>query len=413
MGADGFERQALRNLQEALSDTPVVLIHGPRQAGKSWLARRASEAEFAANYVTLDDLLALELAERDPVEFIQAYRTPLIIDEVQRAPRLLLSIKAAVDRNRQPGMYLLTGSANVLTLPKVADTLVGRMEVVDLLPLSQAEIEGAPGSLVEQLFSEERPAAPRPTTASDVIERILRGGFPEAVSRPPGTRRDAWFRNYIRTLIERDVRSLANIDGLSQVPRLLQLLATRSGALLNVSSLSRETDIAPTTLTRYLALLGALFLIHPVPAWSFTRGIPLIKSPKAYLVDTGLMGHLANFSEASLASNRTDLRSAMEAFVAMELRKLCNSCSLRPALMHMRNVRGKEVPFVLELADGRVAGIDVKAGQTASPADFEGLRLLRELAGDRFVKGILLTCGEETRPAESQIWAVPISALWS
>lgn len=408
-----WERLAMDDIRAALADTPVVLIHGPRQAGKSWLAKRAAEARSGGAYVTLDDLLSLDLAESDPEEFLRAHGTPLVIDEVQRAPRLLLAIKAAVDRKREPGMYLLTGSANVLTLPKVADTLVGRMEVIDLLPLSQAEMGGRPERFLERAFSEERFASVTPAPPAEVMERVVRGGFPEAAARPAGSRRDAWFRSYVRTLIERDVRSLSNIDGLSQVPRLLNLLATRSGTLLNVSSISRETEIPATTLTRYLALLGSLFLVQPVPAWSFNRGLPLIKAPKAYLVDSGLLCHLTRRTTASMAADRNQFGAALEAFVAMELRKLANASPLRPTIQHLRSVRGKEVGFVLELGDGKIVGIEVKAGQTASPADFGGLRFLRELAGDRFVKGILLYCGEETRPAESNLWAVPITALWS
>lgn len=407
-----LERFANNDIREALKDTPVVLIHGPRQAGKSWLANRVAEERFGGSYVTLDDLISLDLAETEPEEFLRAHGVPLAIDEVQRAPELLIAIKAIVDKSRGPGMYLLTGSANVLTLPKVSETLVGRMEVIDLLPLSQAEIEGRPERFIARVFSGERPSKVEPETPDRLMERAVAGGFPEVLGRTNEGRRDAWFRSYVRTLIERDVRDLANIEGLAQMPRLLQLIATRSGTLLNVSSLARESGIAASTLSRYLALLNSMFLLQPVPAWTFNKSLPLIKSAKVYLVDSGLLCYLTGRTAASMKADRSQFGALLEAFVMMELRKLSVSSPLRPVIQHMRSTRGKEVDFVLETSDGRVVGIEVKASQSVTKQDFNGLRLLRELAGERFVRGFVLYCGEETKPVESNLWAMPVAALW-
>jgi predicted AAA+ superfamily ATPase len=401
----------MRAVSEALADTPVVLVHGPRQAGKSTLARTAAEAIGGYRFLNLDDAAPRALATEDPTFFIESLNAPVLIDEVQRVPEIFLPIKSSVDRDRRPGRFLLTGSSNVLALPKLADSLAGRMAIVDLLPFSQAEIESHESGLLDGLFA-EGPLAFDGDGAKDLMSRIVKGGFPEASLRTAASRREAWFESYIRTLLDRDVRDLANIEGLTQLPRVLRLLASRAGSTLNVASLSRDTGIPNTSLHRYLDLLKAVFLVHHVPVWSNNRGARLTKAPKSYLVDTGLLCFLDNCDQAAMEGDRNRLGPVMENFVALELLKLASVHPRRPVLHHLRTVKQLEVDFVLEGRGGDVVGIEVKAASTVRPEDADGLKFLKELAGEDFRRGVVLYTGRETLPLARDIWALPIDALW-
>lgn len=405
-------RAARTPLVDSLADTPVVLVQGPRQAGKSTLVQSLTSGDFKGTMVTLDDPIILAEATANPLGFLRGFNLPLIIDEVQRAPELMLSIKRVVDENRQPGMFVLTGSANVLLLPKVADSLAGRIEVIELLPLSQAELENTSTNFVDKLFSHTSP--PRGSDKEPPLrERIVRGGFPEPAQRDNASRRDAWFKSYIRTMLDRDVRDLANIAGLSQMPRVLSLLAARSGQPLNVASLSVDTGIPHTSLTRYVEMLRALYFVHMVPAWSFsTTDSKLARSPKAYMVDTGLMAHLAGH-DAKALQDPFRLVPYLNTFVAGELEKLARFSSSQPKLYHLRTVKHKQVEFILEGRDGRVIGLDTCAAQAVTSDDIEGLKFLKELAQDRFFGGIVLYMGSDLQSLGGGLWAVPISALWS
>lgn len=405
-----IQRRADQAVREALEDTPVVLVHGPRQAGKSTLVRTISEDQ-GRTMVTLDDPAPLDLALRRPEEFLKTYPSPLTIDEVQRAPSLFRALKAAVDRDRRPGMVLMTGSANVLAVPRLADSLAGRMEVIDLPPLSAAEIEGSGGNLVDRLLDEGALGTVEGDPASLAV-RLASGGFPEPRTRR-AARRSAWFEAYLRTMLERDVRDLANVEGLAQLPRLLTRIAARSGATQNLTGLSRETGIPATTLTRYVELLRAVFLVFPVPAWSSDgEGVRLARTPKVHLVDSGLQAHLLRLDERSLM-HPDSLDPVLRTFVAGELRKLCSFSPNRPALAHLRSARNHEVEFVVDGGPAGIVGIDVLPNPVIVPDDARGLRFLAELAGGRFRAGVILHPGERTVPLGERLWAAPVDALWS
>jgi predicted AAA+ superfamily ATPase len=402
-------RQQERRLGEALEDTPVVMIVGPRQCGKSTLAQAVGEGR---ELVTLDDPRTLSTAKLNPVEFLRSFPGPVTIDEVQRATEIFLPLKAEVDRRRTPGKYLLTGSANVLQMPKIGDSLAGRMEVLSLLPFSQGEIEGAGDGFVDQLFAEEFKAQPA-ERLSDLFSRIAVGGYPEPSLRKSAERRAAWFDSYIRTILDRDIRDIANIEALAQIPRLLTLLALRAGTVLNANSLSADLQIPYSSLKRYLELLETLYLVHRTPAWSNNfRGRAVTKSPKLYLVDTGLLCNLANLDSRTLASSPDRHAPILDNFVAMELRKQCEFGKLRPWLMHFRTVRNLEVDFVLETRDQRIAGVEVRSSSALLDSDADGLRYLQEIAGDLFVRGVILYHGEEIVRYSPQIIGLPIQCLW-
>jgi predicted AAA+ superfamily ATPase len=411
-----YTRHIAAQLQSALADTPVVLINGARQSGKSTLAQLQSARQAAPRrYLTLDDAAVLNAAKSDPSGFIAALDGPVTIDEIQRAPELFLAIKAAVDRQRQPGRFLLTGSADVLLLPGLADSLAGRMEVLSLWPLSCAEqADQAELNRVDALFDGDWPAlqlqaCDRPA----LVARLLAGGFPEAAARSSAARRSAWFDAYVQAILQRDVRDLAQIEQLTEIPNLLHLLATRSATLLNFAELSRTAGLAQTTLKRYFALLEMLFLVVRLQPWERNPSQRLVKAPKVFLPDSGLLCHLMGITQQTLAAKAGLPGGLVETFVLSELLKHLAFSSHGLSLWHYRTQSNIEVDFVLENRQGQITGMEVKASATVDGKDFKGLRHLQETEGPIFQRGIVLYSGRELLPFGSNLWAVPLSLWWS
>lgn len=412
-----FQRHIVPKLQAALKDTPVVLLHGARQTGKTTLARSLAEDRSLRRYFTLDDATVLAAVRSDPVSFIAGVREPIILDEAQRAPGLFLAIKAAVDHDRTPGRFLLTGSANALLIPKVAEALAGRVEIITLWPLSQREIESAPGSFVDRVFDPElHPSALETTvrsTGRTIAERILLGGYPEPLARPTESRRAAWFGSYLSTILDRDIRDLSSIEGLTDLPRLLALIASRFSGHANYADFSRSLSIPQSSLKRYLALLRTIFLIIEVPAWSSNLGLRLAKAPKLLLADSGLACHVLGTNAERLLADSTLRGSLLKSFVAAELLKQLGASETTARLFHFRTATGREVDLVLEDTQGRVVGIEVKSAASVRPADFAGLHALRDAAGAKFLRGMVLYDGPQVVPFAEQFSAVPLSALWT
>ena len=392
----------------------MVFLHGARQTGKSTLVQAVAETRRNSSYLTLDDAGTLAAATSDPAGFIAGFDGPLVIDEVQKAPGLFPAIKREVDRKRKPGRFLLTGSANVLLVPKVSESLAGRIEIIPLWPLSQGEIDGARETFVDALFAKAAPRGPdRPMTLSTLMDRVLRGGYPEASLTRGVTRRQDWFRSYISTILQRDIRDLSNIEGLTELPRLLALLAARVGSLVNFASIAGDLSIPQTTLKRYFALLEMTFIVQALPAWSSNVGKRLVKSRKLYLNDSGLLAHLLGAGKNSLRNDPKQAGPLLENFVVMELRKQASWSKTQPELFHFRTHIGREVDIVLEDRAGRVVGIEVKASATLGADDLKGLKALAELAGKRFHRGIVLYAGPDAIPFGSRIHALPVHALWA
>lgn len=397
----------------ALQDSPVVFVSGARQTGKSTLAKWIADTRHPARYITLDDATVLAGAKTDPQGFVAGLAGPVVLDEVQRVPELFLAIKSAVDQDRRPGRFLLTGSADVLLLPRLSEYLVGRMEIVTLWPFSHGEIDGVVEGFVDAVFARDfSPFSAQSSQPHDVLERIAVGGYPEAVARTTTDRRRAWFSSYVTTVLSRDVRDLANIEHLETLPRLLSVLASRSTSMLNFADLSRTLGVPQTTLKRYLALLKQTFLIQFMPAWSANLGKRLLKSPKLVLIDTGLIGHLLGFEPQTPESRPELVGALLENFVALELKKQATWSRVKPGIYHFRTAAGQEVDIVLEDASGRVVGIEVKASRTVRFEDFRGLRYLSDLLGERFLRGIVLYRGEQPVPFGPNLYALPLSMLW-
>jgi predicted AAA+ superfamily ATPase len=321
-----------------------------------------------------------------------------------------------VDRQRRPGRFLLTGSANVLLLPRLADSLAGRMEILSLWPLSQGEIGGTTEGFVDALLAGPRrpmPGQPGPgPERPELLRRILRGGYPEVLARESEERQAAWFGSYITTILQRDVRDLAHIEGLTAMPRLLALLAARSSAVVNQAELSRSLGLSASTLKRYLGLFETTFLVQTLPAWSGNLGKRLTRMPKLLLSDTGLMAHLLGATQERLGAEPGLLGPLLETFVAGEVRKQLSWSRARASMYYLRTQTGQEVDVVLEDATGQVAGIQVKASASVSAHDFAGLRLLAEQLGPRFLRGVVLYTGREAVPFGPNLLAWPVASLW-
>jgi predicted AAA+ superfamily ATPase len=399
-------------LLEATSDTPVVMVNGARQTGKSTLVQGLFPSISAPNFVSLDSLVTLNSAKSDPQKFIESLPERVIIDEIQRAPELMLPIKYSVDQNRQPGRFLLTGSANVLALPKVADTLVGRIEIHTLWPLSQGEIRGVKESFIDVICGNGKFKTGKTLKLNELIDIIHTGGYPDILSRDSKTRRRGWYSSYITTLIERDVRDLRNIEQLTTMPKLLQLVASRSGGLLNFADLARSFEIPVSTLKNYLSLLQLLFITIPLQPWFGNIGRRLVKTPKIYLNDSGLLCHLLQRDPAIIANDGTLFGMVFENFVVMEIIKQISWSATKPSIYHFRTETGQEVDIILETGDGKIIGIECKCSIKLGADNFKGLKTLKELTGNKFHRGIVLYAGSDILTFEKDFLAVPVSCLW-
>lgn len=396
-------------LIEALGDTPVVLVHGPRQCGKTTLAQTVP----GYAYITFDDEVQLAAAKADPVGFVTDLPNKVVLDEVQRVPELFASLKAVVDRSRRPGRFILTGSANVLLAPKLSDSLAGRMELLRLYPLAQCEVAGASPRFIDVLFSRGFKARQFGRLGVELAERIVAGGYPAALARGSGRRRRDWYRAYIETLVQRDVRELARISALDALPRLLQLAAGQTARLLNVSELAAPFQLSRPTIRDYVTLLERIFLIEMLPPWHSNRLSRLVKTPKLHMGDTGLVASLLGVDAAALSKDRALLGQLLETFVFQELRRQASWHEDAIGFHHFRDKDGHEVDIVLEREGRDIAGIEVKAAATVTESDFRGLRKLKDASGARFAAGVVLYDGESAVRFADDLFAVPIKALWS
>lgn len=409
-----IKRAITPRLLTTLGDTPAVMLVGPRQAGKSTLVRELAAGPHPARYVSLDDIRSLEAAREDPVGFIENATEPLIVDEIQRAPELLLPIKASIDADRQPGRFILTGSAQVMLLPTVSESLAGRVELHTLWPFSQAELGGVAGGMVEWLLDDRlSPPHALETPRSDLVDRLVRGGFPDAVDRADD-RREEWVASYLSAMVQRDLRDLADIERLTEIPALLSSLAARVRAPLNKTEVSSSVGIPRTSLDRYLTLLEHVFLVRKLPAWHSNRIKQISKSPKLLVSDSALLVQLLRANRRRLDEDETLLGPVLECFVGMELAKQLAASPRRASLLHMRTAKGAEVDFVIEGADGRSAAVEVKSSATVRRSDFKHLAGMRDRLGEeRFVRGVVLYAGGERLSFGERLEAWPLSTLWA
>ncbi|MCB2204841.1 ATP-binding protein [bacterium] len=409
-----FPRFILPRLKEALKDTPVVLIHGPRQCGKSTLVKMYGD-ELGYQYLTFDDENILASAVSDPVGFCKELPEKAILDEVQRVPKLFRSIKEMIDSDRKPGRLMLTGSANVLLLPELSDSLAGRMEVLRLGPLAQAEImrmRSAP-SFLDAVFGLSQYAKQTQRQGDDLLRRVVTGGFPPAVLRSSEHRRRVWLEQYSEALVQKDVRDFSRIRSFEVLPRLLEVAAAQTGSLFVSTNLASPFELSRPTIREYIAVLEALFLLELIPPWHSNRLTRMIKTPKLHMVDTGLASAMLSTNQESLHDDRTLFGHLLETFAYQEIRRLASFSEHRHRFYHFRDKDKKEVDIVLERSGNLLSGIEVKASSTVVPKDFQGLTKLRDASGERFTQGIVLYDGDTVLSFGDRLVAVPISALWS
>jgi predicted AAA+ superfamily ATPase len=404
-----YARFVEQRVEEALSDTPVVLIVGPRRAGKTTLVRKMGEA--GRSYITLDDQTVLSAAQSDPAGFIRGLDRA-IIDEIQRAPDLLLAIKKAVDEKHQPGQFLLTGSANVLSLPRIADSLAGRMETIRMLLLARAEVEGRTPDFLERLFEGKLQSQRNGIVGDDLMQLVLLGGFPEAIGRNTERRRQDWLRSYLTSILVRDLRDIADVEKLTELPKFVRVLAEHSGQLVNYSQFAAGIGVTHKTGQRYVGLLEQVFLVTTVQPWFTNKLSRLAKTPKLHFLDSGLLATARGLTFERLKADRTPFGALLESFVFSEVLKLMSASDLQLTPYHFRDRDMREVDIVLERDDGMIVGIEVKASATVKAGDFSGLRALAEACGDRFAFGIVLYDSADIVPFGDRLAAAPLSSLW-
>ncbi|MFO0698803.1 MAG: ATP-binding protein [Nitrospira sp.] len=387
------------------------MIHGPRQSGKTTLAQ-AVGAPRGYRYMSFDDETILAAARRDPVGFVAQLPPKTILDEVQRIPDIFTSLKVAIDRHRTPGRFILTGSANVLLVPRLAESLAGRMGLLRLHPLAQCEIEGARPQFLDRLLGNRFRTGIGDSLGVGLAERITAGGYPAALVRRLAPRRRAWYRDYIDTQIQRDVRDLARIHALGALPKLLALVAGHTARLINVADLAAPFELTRQTIHDYLTLLEQVFLIERLPAWHVNRLSRMVKRPKLHMGDTGVACALLGLDAAGLDKDRATLGPMLETFVFQELRRQASWHPTTIEFFHFRDRDDFEVDIVLEAGHATVGGIEVKAAASVSESDFRGLRKLREAADKRFAAGVVLYDGNATISFGDRLHAVPLRALW-
>lgn len=408
-----IERHVTELIRVSMQDTPAVLVKGPRQCGKTTLVRQFNEG---MTYLTLDDPSVLAAARQNPLNLIKKLDRA-ILDEVQRAPELLLALKLSIDQDRRPGRFLLTGSANLLTLPQIADSLAGRMEVHTLLPLSQAELQGRPSDFLQRAQDQNWPithtkwVTPTMDGQNHTEPNVLAGGYPEMRTRANASRRVAWARAYIQTLVERDVQDVAHIEHLSLIPRLLDVAAAHCGQLFNATGTGGQLRMDARTVEKYLGVLEKLFLIQRLPAWNRHELGRLIKTPKLHFLDAGLQAALTRLSPQTLDKHPERWGPTLETWVHAELRKTLALCTDTWYLGHYRDKDQIEVDFVLESTERQLIGIEVKAASSVNAHDFKGLRRLRSQTGSDFLTGIVLYDGPQALPFGDGLWAIPLAAL--
>ena len=406
-----FPRFLAVRLREALSDTPAVLIHGPRQCGKTTLARTVGEPR-GYRYVTFDDDTVREAARRDPLGFVEDLPRRTILDEVQRVPEIFPSLKAAIDQRRTAGRFILTGSANVLLVPRLAESLAGRMGLLRLHPLAQCELEEKRPRFLEALLAGSFRTRITERLGPALAERIVGGGYPAALARRTPARRRAWYRDFVETQIQRDVRDLARLHSLDALPRLLTVAASYTAQLLNVSDLAAPFQMTRQTIHDYVTVLERIFLLDRLPPWYRNRLSRIVKTSKLHMGDTGLACALLGVDAAALSGARDRLGPLLETFVLQELRRQASWHSDAIDFFHYRDRDDFEVDIVIEHGAVAVAGVEVKAGASVTDADFRGLRKLRAAAGRQFTSGVVLYDGASLVRLDEDLFAVPLRLLW-
>jgi predicted AAA+ superfamily ATPase len=401
---------------ESLSVSPVVLIRGARYSGKTTLAKSLQKQGIASEYITLDSPDVLIKIEEDVETFLKSLPPKSIIDEVQRIPHYFHVIKKIVDEYRDQGnkgnRFILTGSANIFLLPKLSESLAGRMTIFTMRPLSQGEIENRKSSTLDLLFQPEHHVKAQFNTIDlkNITNRIFAGGYPDVISYT-SKERNRFFDSYTQTLLERDIRNISNIEQLHKIPTILRCISHNIGNIHNTANLARDTGIKTSSLKNYLAILKALYLIEECPAWTTNHLSRVIKSPKYYLCDTALAIHIAGLNEEYYLNDHSKLGSLLENFVYQELLKQLEWSKHKYKIFYFRNEQGKEVDFIVERQDGKIISLEIKASNNLTSKSLKGLNYLKTNLSNQIIQNYILYTGEQQIVSKDTI-ALPLSCLW-
>ena len=405
-----FPRHIKPLLLEALKDSPAVLIHGPRQCGKTTLARMVEKTK-KYTYISFDDDVVVSAAKIDPIGFVNSLPNKVILDEIQKAPYLFSALKTVIDNNKTSGRFILTGSANILHLPKLSDSLAGRMHILRLHPLSQRELKQSKPNFLNTLFQCQFTTKNMKTQPHQLIERIIAGGYPAVFTRPIGRRRANWYRNYVETVIKRDILDISKARSIDILPKLLNISASQTAQLINFTHLANAFQVSRTTICDYVSLLEQMFFLEKLPPWHNNHLKRLIKTPKLHFCDTGLASAILGYSEQSLKSNHPLLGQLVETFVFQELKRQASCHKEHHSFFHYRDKKGVEVDIIIEKAH-LVSGLEVKSSSTVRISDFKGLYKMKEVLKKRFVCGVVFYNGKMSVCFDKDMYAIPLSVLW-
>jgi uncharacterized protein len=406
-----YPRSLKKSIVEGAKLSPVIVINGARQTGKSTIAKELIDQGVFSNYLTLDDPNVVANIMNDPENYLKSLPVGTVIDEVQKLPSIFGILKKIVDENRIPGRFIITGSANILLLPKISESLAGRTDINTIMPLSQVEIIESKMNFVDFLY-ENQFGFEILKNDFDYYEIIVRGFFPEVVLRKTFEDRERWFASYINTLLVRDIKDISNIEQSTILPQVLRMLASQVGGMFNASDVARKVGLSNTTFARYLTILETLFLIEKVPAWFSNVGKRLTKSPKIYFNDTGIVSYLLGADQNSLINDSRLKGSLIENLVYLELKKQSSWSKAKPNIFYLRSSDGAmEVDFLLEARNGKKIGIEVKAKNSLKPSDFKHLITLIDTY-DQVEQCIILYTGNTIQMLANKVWAVPIQYMW-
>ncbi|GAA2583313.1 ATP-binding protein [Dactylosporangium fulvum] len=412
------DRRLTQVLADRLSEEPTVVLNGPRTVGKSTLLNVLAQ-RLGTAVIDCDDPATRGAVRNDPGRFV-AGPGPVLIDEFQHVPELLDAIKAELNRDLRPGRFVLAGSTRYSTLPQAGQSLTGRVDIIDVLPLAQMEIDGDRDEpFVHRLLSGASPgrsAESSPTSRDEYARRVTSGGMPVALRRPPGRSRSRWFSNYLDLVIERDVIELSRVRQREMLPRLLNQLAARSGQVLNIAATAQAVGMEKSSAENYLRLLEAVFLIHRLPAWGTTLGSRVARQPKVHLVDSGVMAWLLGLTPEKIAKSDpavlTEYGHLLETFAVGEVLKQVSWWDAPVSVGHFRTPAADEVDLVLERDDGDVIAFEIKSGTRVHNEDLRGMRALRARLGNRLIAGLVLYTGALAYTHDDGTHVVPIDALW-